>query len=78
MAGELLDFGNDVYGLALNLDQDDVGAVILGGDTEIKEGATVKRTKKIMQVPVGENMVGRVVDALGTRTRGAEPISSRN
>ena len=62
MAGELLDFGNDIYGLALNLDQDDVGAVILGGDTEIKEGATVKRTKKIMQVPVGENMVGRVVD----------------
>ena len=78
MAGELLDFGNDIYGLALNLDQDDVGAVILGGDTEIKEGATVKRTKKIMQVPVGENMVGRVVDALGTSTRGAEPISSRN
>ena len=64
MAGELLDFGNDVYGLALNLDQDDVGAVILGGDTEIKEGATVKRTKKIMQVPVGENMVGRVVKTL--------------
>ena len=76
MAGELLDFGNDVYGLALNLDQDDVGAVILGGDTEIKEGATVRRTKKIMQVPVGENMVGRVVDALGRPIDGKGPIQA--
>lgn len=76
MAGELLDFGNDVYGLALNLDQDDVGAVILGGDTEIKEGATVKRTKKIMQVPAGENMVGRVVDALGRPIDGKGPIQA--
>ena len=76
MAGELLDFGNDVYGLALNLDQDDVGAVILGGDTEIKEGATVKRTKKIMQVPVGENMVGRVVDALGRPIDGKGSIQA--
>ena len=76
MAGELLDFGNDIYGLALNLDQDDVGAVILGGDTEIKEGATVKRTKKIMQVPVGENMVGRVVDALGRPIDGKGPIQA--
>ena len=76
MAGELLDFGNDVYGLALNLDQDDVGAVILGGDTEIKEGATVKRTKKIMQVPVGESMVGRVVDALGRPIDGKGPIQA--
>ena len=76
MAGELLDFGNDVYGLALNLDQDDVGAVILGGDTEIKEGATVKRTKKIIQVPVGENMVGRVVDALGRPIDGKGPIQA--
>ena len=76
MAGELLDFGNDIYGLALNLDQDDVGAVILGGDTEIKEGATVKRTKKIMQVPVGANMVGRVVDALGRPIDGKGPIQA--
>ena len=76
MAGELLDFGNDIYGLALNLDQDDVGAVILGGDTEIKEGATVKCTKKIMQVPVGENMVGRVVDALGRPIDGKGPIQA--
>ena len=65
MAGELLDFGNDIYGLVLNLEQDNVGAVILGGETKIKEGSQVKRTGKIMQVPVGEAMIGRVVDALG-------------
>ena len=65
MAGELLDFGNDIYGLVLNLEQDNVGAVILGGDTEIKEGSQVKRTGRIMQVPVGKAMLGRVVDALG-------------
>ena len=64
MAGELLDFGNDVYGLVLNLEQESVGAVLLGGDTVIKEGDTVKRTGRIMQVPVGEAMIGRVVDAL--------------
>ena len=65
MAGELLDFGNDIYGLVLNLEQDNVGAVILGGETKIKEGSQVKRTGRIMQVPVGEAMIGRVVDALG-------------
>ena len=76
MAGELLDFGNDVYGLVLNLEQDNVGAVILGGDTEIKEGDTVKRTGKIMQVPVGEAMIGRVVDALGRPLDGKGPITT--
>ena len=76
MAGELLDFGNDVYGLVLNLEQDNVGAVILGGDTVIKEGATVKRTGKIMQVPVGENMIGRVVDALGRPIDGKGEIKT--
>ena len=76
MAGELLDFGNDVYGLVLNLEQDNVGAVILGGDTLIKEGATVKRTGKIMQVPVGENMIGRVVDALGRPIDGKGEIKT--
>ena len=65
MAGELLDFGNDIYGMVLNLEQDNVGAVLLGGETKIKEGDIVKRTGKIMQVPVGEAMIGRVVDALG-------------
>ena len=74
MAGELLDFGNDIYGLVLNLEQDNVGAVLLGGDTEIKEGAQVKRTGTIMQVPVGQAMIGRVVDALGRPIDGKGPI----
>ena len=64
MAGELLDFGNDIYGMVLNLEQDNVGAVVLGRENEIEEGDTVKRTGRIMQVPVGEAMIGRVVDAL--------------
>ena len=76
MAGELLDFGNDIYGLVLNLEQDNVGAVILGGDTAIKEGDMVKRTGNIMQVPVGEAMVGRVVDALGRPIDGKGPINT--
>ncbi|MCR5176162.1 MAG: F0F1 ATP synthase subunit alpha [Anaerovibrio sp.] len=76
MAGELLDFGNDIYGLVLNLEQDNVGAVILGGDTAIKEGDLVKRTGTIMQVPVGEAMVGRVVDALGRPVDGKGPINT--
>ena len=76
MAGELLDFGNDIYGLVLNLEQDNVGAVLLGGDTEIKEGAEVKRTGAIMQVPVGEAMVGRVVDALARPIDGKGPINT--
>ena len=76
MAGELLDFGNDIFGLVLNLEQDNVGAVILGRDNEIKEGTTVKRTARIMQVPVGENMIGRVVDALGRPIDGKGPIKT--
>lgn len=74
MSGELLDFGNDIYGMVLNLEQDNVGAVLLGGDTKIKEGDIVKRTGKIMQVPVGESMIGRVVDALGRSIDGKGPI----
>ncbi|MDD6382411.1 MAG: F0F1 ATP synthase subunit alpha [Selenomonadaceae bacterium] len=76
MAGELLDFGNDIYGLVLNLEQDNVGAVILGGETKIKEGTQVKRTGKIMQVPVGEAMIGRVVDALGRPIDGKGKINA--
>ena len=76
MSGELLDFGHDIYGLVLNLEQDNVGAVILGGDTEIKEGDEVKRTGKIMQVPVGETMIGRVVDALGRPIDGKGAIKT--
>ena len=77
MAGELLDFGNEVYGLVLNLEQESVGAVLLGGDTVIKEGDTVKRTGRIMQVPVGEAMIGRVVDALGRPIDGKGPIDTK-
>ena len=76
MAGELLDFGNDIYGLVLNLEQDNVGAVILGGETKIKEGSQVKRTGKIMQVPVGDEMIGRVVDAIGRPIDGKGEIKS--
>ena len=76
MAGELLDFGNDIFGLVLNLEQDNVGAVILGGETQIKEGAQVKRTGKIMQVPVGEAMIGRVVDAIGRPIDGKGDIKA--
>src|SRR5919106_3291627 len=65
MAGELLAFPGDVVGMVLNLEQDQVGAVLLGDDRAIKEGDTVKRTNRIAQVPVGETIVGRVVDALG-------------
>lgn len=65
MAGELLEFPHGVYGIALNLEQDNVGAVLFGEDTLIREGDTVKRTNRIAQVPVGEELVGRVVNSLG-------------
>jgi F-type H+/Na+-transporting ATPase subunit alpha len=76
MAGELLQFPGDVYGLVLNLEEDNVGAVLLGPDTLIKEGDQVTRTKRIAQVPVGEAMTGRVVDALGQPVDGKGPIAS--
>jgi F-type H+/Na+-transporting ATPase subunit alpha len=65
MAGELLSFPHDVSGIAMNLEEDQVGVVLLGDYTEIKEGDQVKRTGRIMSVPVGEALVGRVVDSLG-------------
>ncbi|MEO8074658.1 MAG: F0F1 ATP synthase subunit alpha, partial [Acidobacteriota bacterium] len=65
MAGELLEFPHEVRGLALNLEEDKVGAVLFGDFQKIKEGDEVKRTKHIMSVPVGDAMIGRVVDALG-------------
>jgi len=75
MAGELLDFGHGVAGIAMNLEEDQVGAVVLGEYTQIKEGGEVKRTGRIMAVPVGQGMVGRVVDALGLPIDGKGPIS---
>jgi F-type H+-transporting ATPase subunit alpha len=65
MAGELLSFPHDVYGIALNLEENNVGAALLGNDTMIKEGDVVKRTGRIAEVPVGKGLVGRVVNALG-------------
>ena len=65
MAGELLLFDNDVYGMVLNLEEDHVGAVILGDDSKIKENDEVRRTNRIVEVPVGDGMLGRVVNALG-------------
>ena len=74
MEGELLEFPNDVYGMALNLEQDNVGCVLLGAEKGIKEGDIVKGTGKIVQVPVGEAMIGRVVNALGEPIDGKGPI----
>lgn len=76
MAGELLEFDNGVLGMALNLDEDNVGIVILGPYTEIREGSQVKRTGRIMQVPVGEELLGRVVNPLGQPLDGKGPINT--
>ncbi len=76
MAGELLAFPHDVVGMVLNLEQDQIGAVLFGEDTAIKEGDVVKRTTRIAQVPVGEAVVGRVVNALGQPVDDKGPIAS--
>ena len=77
MAGEMLEFPHGVYGIALNLEEDSVGAVLLGEFSEIKEGDAVKRTGRIISVPVGEELLGRVVNALGQPLDGKGPISSK-
>ncbi len=77
MAGELVEFPGDVFGMVLNLEQDSVGIVLFGEDKFIKEGDTVKRTKKIVEVPVGEGLLGRVVDVLGNPIDGKGPIESK-
>jgi F-type H+/Na+-transporting ATPase subunit alpha len=74
MAGEMLAFPHDVFGIALNLEEDQVGAVLLGDYAEIQEGDTVKRTNKIMSVPVGDSLIGRVVDPLGQPLDGRGPV----
>jgi len=76
MAGEMLDFSHGVVGLVLNLEEDNVGCVLLGDFEKIKEGQEVRRTGRIAQVPVGEALVGRVVDALGRAIDGKGPIES--
>src|SRR5713226_6851396 len=77
MAGEMLEFPHGVFGIALNLEEDSVGAVLLGEFTEIKEGDPVKRTGRIISVPVGEEMLGRVVNALGQPVDGKGPILTK-
>ncbi|RED57685.1 F-type H+-transporting ATPase subunit alpha [Cohnella lupini] len=76
MAGELLEFSNGVVGMALNLEEDNVGVVIMGPFTGIREGDQVKRTGRIMEVPVGEELLGRVVNALGQPVDGNGPINT--
>jgi len=78
MAGELIQFPHDVSGIAMNLEEDQVGAVLLGDYTQIQEGDEVKRTARIMSVPVGEAMIGRVVDALGKPLDGKGPIQTEH
>lgn len=76
MAGELLEFASGVHGMALNLEEDNVGCVILGDQTAVKEGDSVKRTGRVVEVPVGEALLGRVVNALGEPIDGKGPIDT--
>lgn len=76
MAGELLSFGNDVYGMVLNLEEEHVGAVLMGDASGIREGDEVRRTRKVVEVPVGDQLLGRVVNALGQAIDGGSRITS--
>ncbi len=76
MAGELLEFPGEVYGMVLNLEEDNVGAVLLGDQKNINEGDTVKSTGRVVEVPVGDAMLGRVVNALGQPIDGKGPINT--
>jgi F-type H+/Na+-transporting ATPase subunit alpha len=77
MAGEMIEFPHGVFGIALNLEEESVGAVLLGHSTSIKEGDTVKRTGRIISVPVGDELIGRVVNALGQPIDGKGPIAAK-
>src|ERR1700757_4156481 len=74
--GEMLEFPGNTFGLALNLEQDSVGAVVLGEYKHLKEGDTVKTTSRLLEVPVGPELLGRVVDALGAPIDGRGPIKA--
>src|SRR3981081_3785721 len=78
MAGELIEFPHDVSGIAMNLEEDQVGAVLLGDYTHIREGDEVRRTSRIMSIPVGDAMSGRVVDSLGAPIDGKGPINTKD
>jgi len=77
-AGEMVEFEDGSKGMALNLESDNVGVVIFGDDRNIKEGDTIKRTKAIVDVPVGKELLGRVVDGLGNPIDGKGPLSAKN
>lgn len=76
MSGELLEFPGGIYGMALNLEEDNIGCVIMGPYTQIREGDTVKRTGRIVEVPVGDALLGRVVNSLGQPIDGKGPINT--
>src|SRR5881394_4092427 len=76
MLNEMLDFGNGITGLALNLEETEVGAVILGDYTKVAEGGEVRTTGKLLQVPVGKGLLGRVVNVLGQPIDGKGPVAS--
>ena len=76
MASELVEFPNDVFGMVLNLEEDNVGCVLFGESTLIKEGDTVKRTGRVASMPVGEQMLGRVINPLGQPIDGRGPIKT--
>jgi F-type H+-transporting ATPase subunit alpha len=77
MAGEMVAFPHDIFGIALNLEEEEVGVVLLGESQELKEGDVVKRTNTIMSVPVGEALVGRVVNPLGQPVDDKGPIAAK-
>ncbi|MBR0301930.1 MAG: F0F1 ATP synthase subunit alpha, partial [Bacilli bacterium] len=77
MLGELVEFPGHIYGMVMNLEEEHVGCVLLGSDTEIKEGDLVKRTKEVVKVPVGDELLGRVVNALGQPIDGLQDITSK-
>ena len=78
MAGELLEFPGDTMGMVLNLEEDNVGAAILGEADHIKEGDIVKRTERIVQVPVGDGLIGRVVNGIGVAIDGLGDVKSED
>lgn len=78
MSGEMIEFSNGSYGLALNLERDSVGAVVLGDYKGITEGDTVKCTGRILEVPHGRGLLGRVVDALGNPIDGKGPVENHS
>src|SRR4028119_2378538 len=76
MLNEMIDFGNGLYGLALNLEESEVGAILLGSDRDVAEGTEVKTTGRLLSVPVGKGLLGRVVDTLGVPVDGKGPIQA--